>query len=63
VTPGASSIRISGVFNAGDIDAFLQGIVAAFPVRTVASEKSIMLAPRAKLDATNSRPRNLLPTT
>lgn len=63
VTPGASSIRVSGVFNAGDIDAFLQGIVAAFPVRTVASEKSIMLAPRAKLDATNSRPRNLLSTT
>lgn len=63
VTPEASAIRISGVFNAGDIDAFLQGVVAAFPVRAVSSQGSILLSPRQVQDATNSMPRNLPPTT
>lgn len=63
VTPEASTIRISGVFNAGDIDAFLQGVVAAFPVRAVPSQGTILLSPRQGPDATNPMPRNLSPTT
>ncbi|WP_294235567.1 FecR domain-containing protein [uncultured Sphingomonas sp.] len=63
VTPEASDIRISGVFNAGDIDAFLQGVVAAFPVRAVPSRGSILLAPRGGTDITNFEPRNLVPAT
>ncbi|MBD3817391.1 FecR family protein [Brevundimonas diminuta] len=30
---GAGEIRISGVFNAGDTDAFVEGVTAAFPLR------------------------------
>jgi transmembrane sensor len=63
VAPEASGIRISGVFNAGDTDAFLQGVVAAFPVRAVSAQGSIMLTPRNEPNATNPMPRNLQQTT
>lgn len=63
VTPEASAIRISGVFNAGDIDAFLQGVVAAFPVRAFSSQRTILLSARRDRDTTNPMPRNLPPTT
>ncbi|WP_267433146.1 FecR domain-containing protein [Sphingomonas sp. GM_Shp_1] len=63
VTPDASSIRISGVFNAGDIDAFLQGVVAAFPIQAVPSHGSILLSRRSGQNATNSMPRNPPSTT
>jgi transmembrane sensor len=32
VTPDAAPIRISGVFNAGDLDAFVAGVTRVFPV-------------------------------
>ncbi|WP_343528423.1 FecR domain-containing protein [Sphingomonas sp.] len=63
VAPDASDIRISGVFNAGDVDAFLQGVVAAFPVSAVPSHENILLTPRAPRNATNSMPRNFPQTT
>lgn len=63
VAPDASAIRISGVFNAGDTDAFLQGVVAAFPVQAIAANGSIRLSPRSQPDKTNQMPRNLLKTT
>lgn len=43
VAPAAADVRISGVFNTGDTDAFVQGVVAAFPVRAVSSGAEILL--------------------
>jgi len=46
VAPQAADMRVSGVFNTGDTDAFVQGVVAAFPVKAVVSERDILLTPR-----------------
>ncbi len=43
VAPDADAIRISGTFNAGDIDAFAAGVTAAFPVRQVVTADQITL--------------------
>ncbi|ESQ87261.1 FecR family protein [Asticcacaulis benevestitus] len=43
VAPDASAIRISGTFNAGDIDAFATGVTVAFPVRKVVTADQITL--------------------
>ncbi len=46
VAPRAGDVRVSGVFNTGDTDAFVQGVVAAFPVTAVVSDRDILLTPR-----------------
>ncbi|MEG8038613.1 FecR domain-containing protein [Sphingomonas sp. LR60] len=61
VSPQAADVRVSGVFNTGDTDAFVQGVVAAFPVRAVVSEGAILLAP-LRPDHTNSARNQPLPT-
>jgi transmembrane sensor len=32
VAPDAAGVRISGLFNAGDMDAFISGVTGLFPV-------------------------------
>jgi transmembrane sensor len=61
VAPQAADVRVSGLFNTGDTDAFVQGVVAAFPLTAVVSERDILLAPRRD-DHTKSA-RNLPGTT
>jgi hypothetical protein len=40
VDPSVAQVRISGVFNAGDADAFLEGVTAYFPVRIGSSNET-----------------------
>lgn len=53
VAPQAADVLVSGVFNTGDTDAFVQGVVAAFPLRAVVSDSEIRLVARRD-DHTNS---------
>ena len=52
VAPEAADVRVSGVFNTGDTDAFVQGVMAAFPIKAVVSDRDILLSPR-RSDHTN----------
>lgn len=48
VDPSIASIRISGVFNAGDIGSFVSGVTSYFPVKVSTTESdSILLEPRS----------------
>jgi transmembrane sensor len=49
VSPEAAGIRVSGVFNAGDTEAFARGVAAAFPVRVTGSGNDILLTPTTSL--------------
>jgi transmembrane sensor len=47
VDPSIASIRISGVFNAGDIGSFVSGVTSYFPVQASTTESNnILLQPR-----------------
>lgn len=46
VDPGVADIRISGVFNIGDVDAFAQAIAATFPVDATVDDTTIVLKRR-----------------
>ncbi|HWE44972.1 MAG TPA: FecR domain-containing protein [Caulobacteraceae bacterium] len=41
--PAAARVRISGVFRAGDVDSFVQGLTAAFPVKARERDGRIVL--------------------
>jgi len=44
VDPSVASVRISGVFNAGDIAAFVDAVTSYFPVQaTISSDKRVLL--------------------
>jgi transmembrane sensor len=43
VDPGVADVRISGVFNIGDVDAFAQAIAATFPVDAAVDDTTIRL--------------------
>jgi transmembrane sensor len=48
IDPSIASIRISGVFNAGDIGSFVSGVTSYFPVQASTTESnSILLQPRS----------------
>jgi transmembrane sensor len=48
VDPSIASIRISGVFNAGDIGSFVSAVTSYFPVQaSTARDDSILLQPRS----------------
>jgi ferric-dicitrate binding protein FerR (iron transport regulator) len=48
VDPSIESIRISGVFNAGDIGSFVSAVTSYFPVQASTTESnSIFLQPRS----------------
>jgi transmembrane sensor len=55
VSPEAADVRVSGVFNTGDTDAFVQGVLAAFPIKAVVSDRDILLAPRRGDHANSAR--------
>lgn len=42
--PAAGQVRISGVFNAGDTTAFVEGVTAAFPVRARSGPDGVSLS-------------------
>jgi transmembrane sensor len=42
--PAAGQVRVSGVFNAGDTAAFVEGVTAAFPLSARSSEGGISLS-------------------
>lgn len=46
VDPGVADVRISGVFNVGDVDAFAQAIAATFPVDATVDDAEIRLRRR-----------------
>jgi transmembrane sensor len=47
IDPSIASIRISGVFNAGDIGSFVSGVTSYFPVKASTTEgNNILLQPR-----------------
>jgi transmembrane sensor len=47
IDPAIASIRISGVFNAGDIGSFVSAVTSYFPVQaSTAGDDSILLQPR-----------------
>ena len=47
IDPAIASIRVSGVFNAGDIGSFVSGVTSYFPVQaSTARDNSILLQPR-----------------
>jgi transmembrane sensor len=46
VDPGVADVRISGVFNVGDVDAFAQAIAATFPVDATVADTEIRLSRR-----------------
>ena len=46
VDPGVADVRISGVFNVGDVDAFAQAIAATFPVDATVQDTEIRLSRR-----------------
>jgi transmembrane sensor len=48
IDPAIASIRISGVFNAGDIGSFVSAVTSYFPVQaSTARDNSILLQPRS----------------
>jgi transmembrane sensor len=48
IDPAVASIRISGVFNAGDIGSFVSGVTSYFPVQAATTgNDSILLQPRS----------------
>jgi transmembrane sensor len=48
IDPSIASIRISGVFNAGDIGSFVSGVTGYFPVQASTTESNtILLQPRS----------------
>jgi transmembrane sensor len=48
VDPAIASIRISGVFNAGDIGSFVSAVTSYFPVQaSTTGNNSILLQPRS----------------
>lgn len=57
VAPPAADVRVSGVFNTGDTDAFVQGVVAAFPVQAVVSDRDILLTRRRGDHTTSAQNR------
>jgi transmembrane sensor len=47
IDPAIASIRVSGVFNAGDIGSFVSGVTSYFPVKASTTEdNNILLQPR-----------------
>ena len=46
VDPGVADVRISGVFNVGDVDAFAQAIAVTFPVDAIVADAEIRLSRR-----------------
>jgi transmembrane sensor len=47
VDPSIASIRVSGVFNAGDVSSFVSAVTSYFPVQAVTTDtNSILLQPR-----------------
>lgn len=56
VSPDLAELRVSGVFNAGDLSAFAQAIAAAFPVRVVVDEDVVRLSPRTAAGEPARRP-------
>ncbi len=44
----AGAVRISGVFHAGDTDAFVDGVTSLFPVRAQRAEEGVVLLSREK---------------
>jgi transmembrane sensor len=48
IDPSIASIRISGVFNAGDVSSFVSAVTSSFPVQAATTEtNSIRLQPRS----------------
>jgi transmembrane sensor len=48
IDPSIASIRISGVFNAGDVSSFVSAVTSYFPVQAVTTEaNTILLQPRS----------------
>ena len=43
VSPDAVGTRVSGVFNAGDADAFVNGITSVFPIQAIEDGEAILL--------------------
>jgi len=54
VSPDVAEMRVSGVFNAGDLNAFAQAVAAAFPVRVVVDGDVVRLSRRARSTAAPS---------
>jgi transmembrane sensor len=48
IDPSIASIRVSGVFNAGDVSSFVSAVTSYFPVQAVTTNtNSILLQPRS----------------
>lgn len=64
VASDVTGIRVSGVFNAGDVDAFARAVATVFPVRVRNDGERLLLSAPRKIDAnasqngTNSRKVN-----
>ena len=47
VAPGAGRLRISGVFHADDVNAFVEAVTNYLPIDAVAMDDHILLRPRS----------------
>jgi transmembrane sensor len=48
IEPAVADIRVSGVFNAGDVDSFVSAVTSYFPIQaSVTGKNSILLQPRS----------------